>query len=45
PAHSEVDVPEALLQNLELRGRTFRVCLLFPESILQTCRQDSSEAF
>ncbi|MCI27022.1 hypothetical protein A2U01_0048220, partial [Trifolium medium] len=37
--------PEALLQNLDLRGRTFRVCLLLAESVLQTCRKDSSEAF
>ncbi|MCI85219.1 hypothetical protein A2U01_0106498, partial [Trifolium medium] len=34
PAHSEADVPEALLQILDLRGRTFRVCLLLPESVL-----------
>ncbi|MCI14391.1 hypothetical protein A2U01_0035522, partial [Trifolium medium] len=39
-AHSEAYVPEALLQNLDLR-----VCLLLPESVLQTCRKDSSEAF
>ncbi|MCI64368.1 hypothetical protein A2U01_0085626, partial [Trifolium medium] len=33
-AHSEADVPEALLQSLILRGRTFRVCLLLPEAVL-----------
>ncbi|MCI15225.1 hypothetical protein A2U01_0036361, partial [Trifolium medium] len=33
-AHSESYVPEALLQSLDLRGRTFKVCLLLPESDL-----------
>ncbi|MCI41175.1 hypothetical protein A2U01_0062408, partial [Trifolium medium] len=33
PAHSEANVPEALLQSLDFRGRTFRVCLLLPESV------------
>ncbi|MCI51039.1 hypothetical protein A2U01_0072283, partial [Trifolium medium] len=37
--HSEADVLEALRQNLDLRGRTFRVCLLLPGSVLQTCRR------
>ncbi|MCI34621.1 hypothetical protein A2U01_0055841, partial [Trifolium medium] len=33
-AHLEAYVPEALLQSPDLRGRTFRVCLLLPESDL-----------
>ncbi|MCI84998.1 hypothetical protein A2U01_0106276, partial [Trifolium medium] len=35
PAHSEADVPEALLQSLDFRGKTFRVCLLLLESVSQ----------
>ncbi|MCI77795.1 hypothetical protein A2U01_0099065, partial [Trifolium medium] len=34
PSHSEADVPEALLHSLDLGGRTFRVCILLPESVL-----------
>ncbi|MCI72148.1 hypothetical protein A2U01_0093411, partial [Trifolium medium] len=37
-AHAESDVPEALLQSLDLRSKTFRVCPQLPESVLQTMK-------